>query len=564
MQKFTHEQRFLAYALFYGVLIGCMISAILEGILVPEGSAYLLTIQEHADLTVLAGRIDQSRTWIIAGFGATFLYILLLFPVLNPHINMSLYREPKKLLRFGVFMLAALLLTIGLASRLDSFFGNMNATLFMKISGVAIPIVWWSILGEIGIAGTLSSWKPQKPDIRTCILLAIAAYLLFNVLQLADSWSFNWFFALVSEVFAGTGELSLRGLNWLRWGIVVLAVCTSITAAAVIIGLAPVKMDRHERTSRLIRSVFMLITFTLLLTGIYSFGVLNYDLGKESLAAAIGAEPAVPGETHTAILHGSPIVSLPWDQEISPACMTDCGTLPVSSATISLLQQYLLDQPRSIYRYGAEDAIVKSWFQLWQSNQATAHQVQTQDDILQRMFFLNRLTCLPVTAENRSLLGEYEDDSKWWVGHRSALLLARAAVHFNEFTKAGQWLEVARKNGGSEEAVNSITIPTEPLLATGVISGTINTSRPVVIGLFRAADEDVEVTLDTTYVMLNLVASRTMDVSAPFSFENIGAGKYFLALRYDGKAGEITMAPVRSIELDSNRDAVAVGVIEMQ
>ncbi|MDA3972375.1 MAG: hypothetical protein PF442_13595 [Desulfobulbaceae bacterium] len=564
MPQLTPEKRFLAYSPIFGVIIGLAISAILAAIAIPNPSDYLLTIQEHGDFTILAARLGQSQTWMIAGVAASILYLLLLLPVLNPQINMRLRHQPGKLLRLGIFILASLLLTIGLTSRLDSFFGNMDTTLFIKISGVAIPVVWWSILGEIGVAGDLSSWTPQKPAIRTCILLAISAYLLFIVLQLANTWGFTWFSSLVSEVFAGTGESSLAGFNWLRGGIVVLSVCTSITASTIIIGLAPIKISPHERTNKLILPLGLTIGFTLFLTGSYYFGVMSYDLGKQTLAEAVGAEQTTPLATHTAILRGETIVSQPWPSEITPSCRVNCSPLPVSSANIDLLEQYLTDHPRSVHRYSAEDAIVQSWFHLWQSKEATSNQLRTQNDIIQRIVLLNRLSCLPVTIDNRNLLGDYEDDSKWWVGSKSALLLARASLHFNEFTKARHWLDVARQNGAPAAALDAITIPRESRLVNGVIAGTIQSNRPVMVGLFRGGDADIDVVLDTTYLSLNLVDSRVIDGSAPFSFADIGAGQYFLALKYDGDAAEIAMNPIRGIELDRQRDAVDVGTIELK
>lgn len=567
MPQTRTEKIFLAYSLIYGILTGLLLTAVLESIAVPNGGAYLLTLQEQRDFTTMAARflgMDIVKTvWMIA-LPATLIYLALLLPVLNPAINSSsLFKEPKKILRLGVWLTATLIITIGLASRLDSFFGAMNMGLFMKISGVAIPIVWWSVLGEIGIAGNLSTWKPQTPDIRTCTLFAISAYLLFIVLQMANSWSFSWFFTLVSEVLDGSGEFSVRGFTWFRTGLVFLAGWSSLISSAIIIGFAPTQITRHTRIDRLILPIGMLIVFSIFLSGGYYIGVIKYDLDKTSLAEAIQADQSSPPPIYTAILKNT-ITSKPWIQSIKPSCMTDCGTIPVSLTNIGLLRQYLNEQPQSIFRYGAEDAIVASWFQLWDSDQATKSQYQTQNDMLQRMVFLNRLSALPITPENQRLLDEYRDESRWWVGHKAALRLASAAIHFNDFDQARHWLTMARTRGASDETLTTIAIPAQPRLVHGEIHGRIQTDRPVIIALLRGSDTEQGVELDTTFLSLNLVDNWEVATSSTFSFKNLGEGRYFLALKYGGERADISMSKPRYIiEVTPNQKNIDLGTINL-
>ncbi len=563
MPSTKNETILLAYSLVFGLLAGFCISAMLQAIAAPTATGFLLNIQEHTDLTILAAKASSVQLFINLGIAGGLVYLILLLPVLNPNINLGLFKQPQKIIRVLVYIFAALLVTIGLSARLDSFFGDMNSSLFIRFVGVTIPIVWWAILGEIGIAGDLSTWKPRhNPDIRTCILLAVSSYFIFIILSLADSWGFQWFFTLVSEVLGGSGEFSITGFTWLQGWLIFLASSTSVCLTATIIALAPSKRELYERTNKLTLPIGMTISFTLLLCAGYYYGVFNYDLGQPSLTSAIGSQASSPEDTQTALLLGrNDITSSPWQTSIVPFSMTETSPLTASEKNSRLLREYLQNKPQSIHRYSAEDALVKIHFNLWDSSQTTILQQQTQNTIIQRLIFLNRLGCLPVTTDNSRFLLEYENDAKWWVGNKAALLLAQAAIHFNQYDKAGRWLAIAKERGATEKALTAITIPEQPQLTTGTITGSITTDRPLIIALFQADDKTQQVVLDTTYLSLNLVDTRAIDQTSTFSFTNIGTGRYFLALKYEGDVTEIAMKEIKVIELDNEQSKIDVGVI---
>ena len=565
MPTTKNEKIFLAYSLVFGIIAGFCISAILQAIAVPSISGFLLTVQEHTDFTILASQVDHVQIFINLGIGAGFVYLLLLLPILNPNITPELLKQPAKLIKIAVYIVVALIVTIGLSQRLDTFFGNMNSSLFMKIVGVSIPVVWWSILGEIGIAGDFSTWKPKhNPDVRTCILLAITGYFIFMILTVTNNWGFLWFFTLVSEVLDGSGEISVVGFRWLRGGIILLSTFSSIAITATIIAVAPVKRELYQRTDKLILPIGITICFALLLSGGHYYAASHYDLGKRSLAEAIGAlNTTEPTNQKSAILLSDSITSSPWNARIPTYSMTGSSTLLASKENVQLLVNYLQNHPQSTHRYSAEDTLVKIQFNLWDNASATEIQQQTQTNVIQRLIFLNRLSCLTITDENRRFLLNYEDDGRWWVGHKAALRLASAAIHFNEFAKAKQWLDVAQAQGASDEAIARIVIPEQRNLDTGKIVGSITTNQPVTIGLFRARTDDATfaVTLDTTYLSLNLVDSIAINSSTAFSFTNLGTGKYFLALKYTGDIAHITIDNQNVLELNQQQQMVHVGRI---
>lgn len=566
MPTTKNEKLFLAYSLIFGVIAGLCISAILQAIALPSITGFLLTVQEYADFTHLATKVDQVQIYINLGIGAGFVYLMLLLPILNPNITVGLLKQPPKLIKLGVYILVAFIVTIGLSLRLESFFGNMNSSLFMKIIGVAVPVVWWAILGQIGIAGDFSTWQPKHSDIRTCILLAVTGYFIFIILTLTNNWGFLWFFTLVSEGLDGSGELSAAGFKWLQGGLIFLSTCTSVALAATIIAVAPVRRELHARTDKLILPIGLVIGLALLLSGGYYYASSQYDLDKMSLAEAIGApNPTEPANQLSAILLSDSITSSPWDMGVQTYSMTGSSTLLASEENIELLNNYLNSHPQSIHRYNAEDTLVKSRFNLWDNERATTAQQQTQTNLIQRLIFLNRLSCLPITDSNRNFLVDYEDDSKWWVGSKAALRLASASIHFNEFEKARKWLKVAQEQGASDEALARIVVPEHANLDRGKIIGSISINQPVTIGLFRANDDnDVTVTLDTTYLSLNLVDSIAVNSSTAFSFTNIGTGKYFLALKYTGDIALITINKQDLIKLDRDQKMVNVGMITIE
>lgn len=355
----------------------------------------------------------------------------------------------------------------------------------------------------------------------------------------------------------------MTGFTWLQIWLTVLATCTSVILTTTIIALAPSRQNFHHRPRKLILPIGLTISFGLFLCAGYYYGVNHYDLDKTSLAQAINAKTAT-SKVHTAILTGDSVISTPWNSSVNTYSIPTSSTIVASKKNIQLLEQYLKDQPRSIHRYGCEDAIVKSLFNLWDSGQATIRQQQTQSTILQRIIFLNRLTCLPVTETNRDFLDEYKDDSKWWVGSKAALLLAQAAIHFNEFDTARKWLNAAERQDGDKQTFAEITIPEQPLLTTGTVSGSIKTQQPVIIGLFRVKDDRQETYLDTSFLTLNLVDSQTIPSSAAFTFTQLGEGRYFLALQYNGDKTEITMTPAEIFTLNTNHADIDAGVITVK
>lgn len=565
MPTTKNEKLFLAYSIFFGVLAGYCIAITLQAIAIPYNAGFLLTTQEQQDLSILLAQASQAQTLIQIGLGGALIYLLLLLPILNPSINTGLFKQPKKLIKVVVYILVALVVTVGLSARLESFFGDMNGSLFIKIAGVSVPIIWWSILGEIGIAGDLTTWKPKhQPDIKTCILLAITTYFIFIILSLADNWAFLWFFTLVSELVCDQGEFSIQAYNWLKGGVIFLSTCTSVTLATAIIALAPRKRQLFERTEKLVLPVGLTIGFTLVLSGIYYYGAVQYDLNKPSLVDAIGSTNQPVATSHTAILQGNSIQSTPWRTAVDSFALTGTTTLAVSPENIRLLEEYQENRPRSIHHSAINDVLVKMEFNLWNSELATRRQQQTQNNVLQRQIFLNRISCLPITVENLTFLMDYGDESKWWVGNKAALRLASGAIHFNALEQAEIWLEMAKIGGASETALAALTIPAQPQLTDGKITGTIQTDRAVVVGLFRAGDIDQTIQLDTNFLTLNMVDSRHLAGNSEFTFTNIGNGRYFLAVKYEGEVAEISMAEQGVLILDTEQPQVDIGVVTIK
>ncbi len=108
-----------------------------------------------------------------------------------------------------------------------------------------------------------------------------------------------------------------------------------------------------------------------------------------------------------------------------------------------------------------------------------------------------------------------------------------------------------------------MSIPDHPLLSNGKIEGHIKTDRPVVVALLRAGEDERKIYLDTNFLSLNLVDSQPSKQDGNFTFTNIGAGRYFIAIRYAGEAAQISMAEQDVLIVDQLQPEIDLGTIDL-
>jgi hypothetical protein len=560
-----------------------------------DSSWYLMTFTEMADL--------ESGTASMSGFLRTHLTLIRILWViltlivftfilyqLNSHVRSDLIRKVKKaklivviLCCLALFCFLALVLTqepirsaFGTLFDLPEVFSSilwkgilwweeppdfLNA-LFLILGAAAL----WLIAGETGWVGDFASWRIDRGGrglklVSTFVMGAAVGVIAYYVWCLF-SWALHQYYILVREVLVRPGEMTFHRVRLFTYGLMfTLAFSLGIIAGFVTV-LAPRRMEVKQRLLKLIVPAVLLGVYIPVLIGTCWYADARYDLGKRSLAEAVG----IPGEGGVGMAKAKAIpVKMPILQERPTRAKGYSRdffvTFELSYENLKKIEGYLRKhKDSSVFYLAGLSALMKGYFELWDTKKAMDQMFcNAPYDYASRVGLLSMLQHVPVTAENEKYLRDFADETKWHIGKVGALRLVEAFMHFGHADEAKKWAEKAKAKGAE---LSEVTFLTQPVFTRGTVSGAFKVDgvplAGVKVALFLPRYE-------------RPVDVRTTDASGKFTFTNLGKGDYMLAVMTDKETVPYGLPPSQlkvenepgTIKLDINNPSKNVGNINI-
>ena len=546
------ETAFIIAMLVFGIVAGVEIIAIIMAVAIPATIPYLLSVAEKADQEqmaafsrVLTGPVME-KILVILFIIAALLCLVLFLNIINPHIMKGLRNWRSKA---GVKLLVVVLSLYGwlflLLLPLDSLYsaGPGTARIVQFVFLVAGSGALWFAAGATGWAGDYSSWgMPTEAKPRSTILLGLAAgAAAFAVLSLV-SWTSYEFFILVSEVLDRSGDTSFRGLRLLLYGLVIMLGIAFPILAGIFTALAPIPLSRQERQQKLKFPAAVLVVCGVLLLAGYGYAGMTYDLHRKSLATILQI-PEKASESRTIVVFRpskkKPITIKEWPLQITGYGLVVADTIEVSEQSMEKVKAYLADHPNgSVFTYAAQDMLVKGYHALWDVKNGLAWQATSAETtLIHRLLLLSRFRHLPVTQEYIRLLDTYADESRWYAGGRSALMISAGYRHFGRTWKARHWFRLAKERGAD---LSSAGFMNDPVMTTGIVRGTIllnekpfTRAKVALLGISSQRKTIRQYDISDTAFARTLVAVQQPGKNGAFVFDKLGSGTYLLALMTD-------------------------------
>ena len=171
-------------------------------------------------------------------------------------------------------------------------------------------------------------------------------------------------------------------------------------------------------------------------------------------------------------------------------------------------------------------------------------------DGLARSLLLEHLSVAPPSPGALGALGALADETAHRVGPLGASRIALAYAHLGDAAQASVW---AKRGEAGLRGIPAglLDLSGGGALRPGRISGRIEGRRPLKVALYRKADPSAPYLLDAA----SLVASAEPDGKGRFSFSDLTAGRYYIAmafevpdaeLRVTGHRGDIVLGPRRA------------------
>jgi hypothetical protein len=325
--------------------------------------------------------------------------------------------------------------------------------------------------------------------------------------------------------------------------------------------LAPRRMEVKQRLLKLIVPAVLLGVYIPVLIGTCWYADVRYDLGKRSLAEAVG----IPGEGRVGKVKAKLIpVKMPILQERPTQAMGHSGNFEIfelSYENLKKIEDYLRKhKDSSVFYLAGLSALMNGYFELWDIKKGMNQMSRNAPyDHKSRYLLLSMLQYVPVTPENEKYLRDFADETKWYVGKVGAHHLAEAFMHFGHTDEAKKWAEKAKAKGLD---LSKATFLTEPMFTRGTVSGAFKVNgvplAGVKVALFLPRYE-------------RPVDVRTTDTSGKFAFTNLGNGEYVLAAMTDKETVPYSLPPGKfkvenapgTIKLDINNPSRNVGNINI-
>jgi hypothetical protein len=533
---------FMAVMMFLGVLAAGYITVVLGAIAVPAYDSYLLTLAEHHDyqrMHEIFGPLGANADPLIVVALVLLAATLTLFlNTLNPNLRLKRLKTGRAIGKLSVIILVVVSVAV-----LYSFLSDgVEGTLWLLlVTPVAFSLVW-SVAGETGWAGDLTTWKYERSSGQQNLTGTLTMGAMWGVtaalIGIFSSQAFNKYFILVSEVLDGSGETSYAGFIQIFEGLAFLLSLGGGILIGLAFSLAPTTTPPESRKRLLFPPAILLLIFLLVIGGGYLYSVARHDLGTKTLVEAARLPDEAPRIMTIANLSAvttSEAAAWAWPLEVETWGFAYSDTVTVSESVLMKLDDFLEEKRGvSTYQYNAMDVRLKGAFAIFDLPGAEKLQfAYSRDLLLPRMILLHRLKYLPVTDENRKFLQGYADEDVWHIPGRAALALAKGFDHFGMTAETRKWFERARNSGTDLEGFEPSQ---EPALMNGSVSGTVLVDgakpRDVILGLMLYKELGDEITISN--LQMDLLATVHPEDNGSFTFRDLGSGEYRLVALLTG------------------------------
>lgn len=557
MKAFVKDVVFVVVMGIFGIGAGIAIISILSAIAVPSHVDMLLTMKEKADflamqtgfLAFLGAHVKATTVAMVIFAVLGFFFVL---STLNPNFRSLKKRDIKK----AKAVIAALsgivlflLTTVAMARMpLAMFSGIFPSSLpepfvfYGVVMGVMSGLLWF-LVGEMGWAGDLMSWRPGEKDAFTRVWPdAVAAFLMGAVcggiaysILLFFNWSFNKYFLLVAEVLGRSGEPSLHGWQLLARALAVMLGFSFAIIAGFITVLSARRMTLKERLARLVLPVVPLVVYGAVIGAAYNDAVVRYDLNRKNLAEAAGVPEKGQAVKTVVLFIPEKAAVQEWRMESAGSgILVYNNTYALTPENIRKIEDYLARRKDgSVFFFAGQDAVMKGYYKLWDTEKGNERMFRNADStIIARMILLKRLTQVPATSENEKYLMSLADEKKWYAGKTSCLRISEAFMHFGKTGDSKAWADKAKLKGAD---LAKSAFLSEPVLSGTSVTGAVRLNGAPLAGkkvaLFTYRPKMTQV--DPQYFGGFPVDAKTTDEAGRFTFTDIGKGEYVLAVMAD-------------------------------
>ncbi|KPJ72343.1 hypothetical protein AMJ52_06580 [candidate division TA06 bacterium DG_78] len=459
---------------------------------------------------------------------AAIIYIFNFFKSLNPDFGLRWFRTHT--IKMIILILLALL-CCSVAVYMVFTPVPMDFPGFETLSILAVVIGGFSTGAMWSLAGTTETGS-TVPSIIIPFFTGVVTFIVWSFLTYcATYFCFDWIFKLVTEVWGGWGEANLHGLFIFLYTITASFAWAFAIAGGFALVLNPAKIDVKSRLHFLIIPLILIIGVLIFLISFYGNAVKKYDFGKKTLAEACEV-PEYASDTLIVIVFGDTGGTFieKWPLSVSAMSFIEAFEIDASIPSLKKIEEYVNSHPQqTLFTRSARDALWRGYERNWMVRKATAyHFISTKDYLITRMLFLLRLRKAPVTKETVSYADHFSDENKYSIGINGARSLAQIYNHLGMFDKTKYW---ALKSEKPEE----IEISEYPLITDGIVSGKIMLNEKPFRG--RVALFSTETDKVTTISGIMNIVDAIETENGIFSFENIGEGKYFLAVMIKTEVG---------------------------
>ncbi len=538
----------------FGVASAIGIVAVLNAIARPSYVDMLLTMKEKADFEAMAtgflgflGANAQVTIWVILGF-ALIGYFLVLFE-LNPNFRSLLKPGVKKvkaiIAGLGGMVLAFLFIVAAARTPLAIFSGVFpspmpESLLLYGILMSAISGILWLLVGEMGWAGDLTSWRPGDkddfasawPKVAASFLMGAACGAITYCMLLLYNWCFDKYFLLITEVLGKSAEPSLLGWQLFARAVMVMLGLSFAIIAGFVTVLSARRLTVKVRLLRLILPLILLAAYTGIVGSTYNDAAARYDFKKKNLAEAVGIpEKGTAVKTMVLFIPDKPAVQ-EWRMEAAgSSLLVYNNTYALTPGNIKKIEDYVaLRKDGSLYLHAGRDAIMKGYVKLWDMEKGTGQMFRNAEfQLLPRLFLLRRLSTIPATAENETYLRSFADEKKWYIGKTQALRISEAFMHFGRMDEAKTWATKAKVRGAD---LTKAAFLNEPVVAGTSVTGVLKLNGAPLAGtkvaLFTYRPKMTQI--DPQYYGGFPVDGKTTDEAGRFEFKDMGKGEYVLAV----------------------------------
>ena len=516
-----------------GAGLGIFVWRILASIALPASYHYIFSNEEVSFLKEGMGSFNfflHTGTGLIFGTAAivsAIAYFIIFLRSLNPQFGFRWFRT-----RAGAFKMVLVIVLLLIGGCMISYSIYIQEQIgFPELTFLAVIAILsgaiWAIVSKTGFG----SETPKPRGVIISFLTGAIAVVVWGVfVYLFSHFYFNWLLKLVAEVWGGWGEVTTRGFLILLYGMTASFACAFAIGGGLALVLNPAKVNLKIRFHFLIIPLILIIASSIFLLAFRSNAVSKYDMDKRTLAEACGI-PESTTDTMTVVFFGSkggvPTAGIEnWPFSVSPMSFMGAGKVDVSIASLKKIEEYSRSHlNQTLFTRAARDALWRGYMLNWMVRKATAYQfVATRDYLITRMLFLSRLKNVPVTKEAVSYADHFSNETNYTIGKKGARPLALIYNHIGMPDKAKYW---ALRSDEPDE----IEISEHPLVTNGLISGRIILNEKPFRGrvaLFNTEEE--EVSAISGFVRFTNIVDATDTENGLFSFENIGEGKYFLAV----------------------------------